>query len=427
MSKRIRVVTLLLGVLLVGLAIAAEKLGLDTQEGWGSGELLLLSLGLLILLLGYSGARALDSYRALALVLLNTLVLITLIELTATGLFSLGIVSEAEERRKRPDAPYYDAQRWSKIYWREHARAGGKRYQPFVEWRRRPFAGETIRIDQRGVRETPGADCREGALVVFMFGGSTMWGWGATAELTIPALLQSELSQRLQEPVCTINFGEDSYVSTQEIITLILELQRDHVPSLVIFLDGINDVSGAYSTGVAGYHQFRDQMKALLEPKSPGWLRVLQGSQTARLVRLVRERTEEASVPTRSDPQSLAEEVTRNYAANHEIIAALAKQYGFDAFLFWQPALPACSKRLTPVEEKLLGELDPGLVSLFEEVYPRVRRLASETEGIFDLSSVLDSYEGQMFIDPVHTTPVGNELISERMLDAIEGSLTRKW
>ena len=268
--------TLLLGVLLVGLATAAEKLGLDTQEGWGSGELLLLALGLLVLLLGFSGTRALDSYRALAVILLNTLVLATLIELTATGLFSLGFVSEAEERRKQPEAPYYEAQRWSKIYWREHARAGGKRYQPFVEWRRRPFAGATIRIDQRGVRETAGADCRKDALVVFMFGGSTMWGWGAPDELTIPALLQSELSGRLQEPVCTINFGEDSYVSTQEIITLILELQRGHVPSLAIFLDGINDVSGAYATGVAGMHQFRDRMESL--PGRTAWSSVFSTS-----------------------------------------------------------------------------------------------------------------------------------------------------
>ena len=139
----------------------------------------------------------------------------------------------------------------------------------------------------------------------------------------------------------------------------------------------------------------------------------------------MREHLEEASVPAAADLRSLADELTSIYANNHEIVAALAKQYGFDAFLFWQPALPAGSKRLTPAEEQLLAELEPGLVSLFEEVYPRVRRLASETEGIYDLSSILDSYEGQIFIDPLHTTPVGNEMISERMLAAIESSLTR--
>ena len=68
-------------------------------------------------------------------------------------------------------------------------------YYPYVGWRRAPFKGTTIEIDQNGIRVTPGADCSAKSFKVFTFGESSMWGTGSPDWGTIPAHLQRGLEQ----------------------------------------------------------------------------------------------------------------------------------------------------------------------------------------------------------------------------------------
>ncbi len=57
------------------------------------------------------------------------------------------------------------------------------RWQPYVYFRQKPFAGRTITIDADGLRRTwtpPPSGDRAGKLFrVLMLGGSTLWGYGA--------------------------------------------------------------------------------------------------------------------------------------------------------------------------------------------------------------------------------------------------------
>jgi hypothetical protein len=71
--------------------------------------------------------------------------------------------------------------------------------------------------------------------------GAPDWG-------TIPAYLQEELEERFNGAVCVVNYGEDGFASTQEVILLLIELQRGNVPDAVIFYDGVNDVTAADMT-----------------------------------------------------------------------------------------------------------------------------------------------------------------------------------
>ena len=69
--------------------------------------------------------------------------------------------------------------------------------------------------------------------------GAPDWG-------TIPAYLQTLLEQKIETPLCIVNYGEWGYVVTQNMILLTLELRDGNVPDLVIFYDGINDVFATY-------------------------------------------------------------------------------------------------------------------------------------------------------------------------------------
>ena len=62
-------------------------------------------------------------------------------------------------------------------------RALEDRWESYVYFRQRPFAGHTISIDSQGLRRTSvppsSGDPKRRAIKVLMLGGSTLWGYGA--------------------------------------------------------------------------------------------------------------------------------------------------------------------------------------------------------------------------------------------------------
>ena len=76
-----------------------------------------------------------------------------------------------------------------------------ERWRPYVYFRQKPFSGETISIDQDGLRltwEPPPAPVDRGsarAVKVLMLGGSSLWGFGARNDRTIPSLVARKLHE----------------------------------------------------------------------------------------------------------------------------------------------------------------------------------------------------------------------------------------
>ena len=77
-----------------------------------------------------------------------------------------------------------------------------------------------------------------------MLGGSSLWGFGARDDQTIPSLLARKLLER-GISVEVKSLSELGYVSTQEVIGLFRELQEGYRPDVVIFYDGVNDTTSA--------------------------------------------------------------------------------------------------------------------------------------------------------------------------------------
>jgi len=77
---------------------------------------------------------------------------------------------------------------------------------------------------------------------VFVFDGSTTFGYGAFQDQTVVACLQAELAAR--HPglrVQCYNFGSVSYIASQERALLEVLLTRGVVPKPAVFIDGLND------------------------------------------------------------------------------------------------------------------------------------------------------------------------------------------
>ena len=54
---------------------------------------------------------------------------------------------------------YYQGRLWSAEYWREFESSKQQQYRPYVIWRRAPFRGKYINVDEDGLRRTVNPDC----------------------------------------------------------------------------------------------------------------------------------------------------------------------------------------------------------------------------------------------------------------------------
>jgi lysophospholipase L1-like esterase len=126
-------------------------------------------------------------------------------------------------------------------------------YQPWVQFAEPPHIGKrvSVRLDQCGfpmrgtVNPVPDKPARP-LLRVFTFGGSTTFGYNVSDEHTWPSWLSKLLNERAREDGLDVqvevsNYGRGYYDSSQELVLLIDLLKHGHRPSLVIFMDGVNE------------------------------------------------------------------------------------------------------------------------------------------------------------------------------------------
>jgi hypothetical protein len=389
--------------------------------------------------------RASDCYKAIAILTLNALLLCASLELAAWGtsniksLFSKPTEELAGEGKPRETVSYYSFQHWAKRYWYEYRLSDKERYYPYVGWRRAPFKGQTINIDQNGIRLTPGADCSAKSFKVFLFGESAMWGTGSPDWATIPANLQRLLENKIRGPVCVVNFAESAYVLTQNVIMLLMQLQSGNVPDLVLFYNVEGDVYSGYQSGKAGMIQNLDQVAARFDTSEgrPTFLAQLRSTSSYSLIsRLVDKLTvanrEEKEFTSNQlltyetmgiDFKELSKSIARNYFSDYQIVDALSEKNGFNYLLFLPPHILLENNKPLTLEEQAIrrqAESDTAFKKLFTAVYQDIQSNISRYPNVYSMADVFDEYDSPIWIDAGHVTPEGNQLIADRILNVIE-------
>jgi hypothetical protein len=130
-------------------------------------------------------------------------------------------------------------------------------YHPLRGWAYKEFHSATFNTDTNGYRTNggfSGGDKGE----IWLFGGSTLMGWGASDDMTISSWLQ-----RLKPEYSIRSFAQMGYTSTQELIQFmeLLSLDPNAKPRAVIFFDGKNEFwagrSGLQSQNTVYGHEIR--------------------------------------------------------------------------------------------------------------------------------------------------------------------------
>jgi lysophospholipase L1-like esterase len=347
-------------------------------------------------------------------------------------------------RGRRPDraagAAAYRGAEWSIPYFDEWNRAVRLDWRAYVGWWQRPYRGRWVRIDERGLRPTPGErEAGPEAVRILCFGGSTMMGMGARDEATIPAVLARRLGE-LGHAVAVTNFGQLGHNSTQELISLQQLLKGGLRPDIALFYDGVNEMMCAEQTGAADgvFHQAsrraefnllhpdrrRDLVAAALitlAPRTVRRLRTLTGRPL--LGPLPRARTDLGVL----DLEALADEVVRVYAANLRLVRLLAGAYRFQPLFFWQPVITT-KQHKTADESFFETEFTADLAArrrLHAAIIAARRHhpeLVAAADAI-DLSRLFDERAEPVYIDFYHLSEAGNAAVAEAMLPSLAAAV----
>jgi len=229
-----------------------------------------------------------------------------------------------------------------------------------------------------------------------------------------------------------VNFGESAYVSTQSLIELLEQLQLGNVPDIVLFYDGVNDVYAAYQSGQAGVHQNLDQIGAKFQGGSSNrgspLIEWLHESSLVALFKTViagpKQKPQQGEKvmnyeTLKIDKTSLVGAVAQTYLTNYKVVTALAHEYGFKYAFFWQPVIVAGKKPLTDEEHTITESLDPASVALYTSFYDIIENTAPHYENLYYMGHIFDEQNSEIWIDDMHVTPLGNQIVAAKMLSVV--------
>lgn len=429
--RLLRAMGLLAGLALVLAALLADSLGLSSGSGFSRNQLFIGALGSGLVLASLLGRRSPRIWRNLALMVLNLLALLFIAELLSLAVIKIWNPREIAITARK--AQEHDLARVEVT-----TVPGG--YVSYLVWEADPELSGLETSDALRHRTTPGSIHSPEAYQVWTFGGSAMWGAGVPDSSTIAAYLQCALPDSLGMAVQVTNYGQMSWVSSQELICLLLELRDGRIPDLVIFYDGFNDVWSSYQNGSAGEHQNLPQITERVEGRDIlRWQDTLLSQLFARtnigqLAHLISTRgtlrqaaPEVVTYATMGvEASALAESTFAVYHRNMDAVAALGRCYGFDCLFYWQPAIWCGDKPRTAWEdsvftggsEAFLAGGDPDWKELLTYTQSIAGREGADIPGFEDLSGVFDSTETEVYSDfsGCHLNPWGNRLIATRIL-----------
>lgn len=365
-------------------------------------------------------------YIYLALLIFNVLLILVVVNLIFSALLSLTDSGEKKNRvpmgrfsldghspELRPVYPHLKPDDVETIFKENGSVALG--YKPFIQFGEKPFQGKFVNVDGAGFRPIqdqakwpPQNDDRS----IFVFGGSTTFGSGVADNETIPSFLNKYLKSAGYANIKIYNFGRGHYFSSQEMILFQQLLLQNIRPSLVIFIDGLNDLNH-YS----GFPAYTRKLTKFMDDgeMTPLWSMILDMP----ISRFLMKKHKAGEVAEVRSPETVASDVVQRYIANQKLIDVIAKGYGIRTLFVWQPV---------PVFEydqtyNIFGTFNyskglPYLKTGYEIMSKKYEAGAFPPNFLW-LADIQRDLKEPLYVDAVHYSAKMSELIASRIADRI--------
>ncbi len=326
----------------------------------------------------------------------------------------------------------FEGKEWARQLFKEQDEVPGgtKEYRG---WGKNEYNGDYINIDSEGVRKTWNPEEFKGGdpETIYMFGASTVWGFGARDDHTLPSYMSKKLNSKGYNFKVS-NRGEIAYSFTQQLIYLTLLLKDGHRPDYVIFY-GWMDIYNAYRAGKPNIlhwtHVKKLQSKQLSDLQNIGlalsnilkkysiiYKEIMKWN--TKLAPIESPFTEVAHTFSDDDLQELMKGVLEDYSKSYALMDKLSKMYDFKYISFWMPVIYT--------EEELTEEEKTVDIRANDEGISEMYRLANEafkTNSFPHFYNVTDALKGRTktyYIDSGHLSEEGNEVVAKRLVSIFE-------
>lgn len=221
----------------------------------------------------------------------------------------------------------------------ELARVRAVMFEPYTLFRVRPMAGRYVNVTTPGFRSGGSVAVwppDKQVMNLFVFGGSTTFGYGVADTETIPAQLADQCARLFPgQRIAVYNFASPYYISVQERIRLEQLLLEGYTPCVAIFIDGFDEFIAPYYAPLmlkpfvealqprATLRQGARTLQGLVYRLTPQWLRSRYHASWL------------AGHPPGPSPDPVA--VVDRYVANTRLINAICEHFGVQPLFVWQP------------------------------------------------------------------------------------------
>jgi hypothetical protein len=314
---------------------------------------------------------------------------------------------------------------------REFDRMGEAESYEFHPWAvsmERRFDGRFLTVEEhfdhnrRGTKPPAPADSGKKEFIIWLFGGSTMFGWGLPDDQTIASHVQDRLQRHLpQFRVKAVNHGHSYWFSSQEIALYVALLRTEPRPDVAMFLDGINDcyrvsegdeATAFWANAYAGWELLR---KKFHDPDG-NWFEFGADFPLVRLLRYLQMTSGPvnlfASVPSRykrrpDDPVSRTLQI---YRTNRDIAEAVSRRLGIDVHFFWQP-----TQWYMP-DGVVNDEAPPSLPGVYDALVSEAS--AGSLKNFHTLHDALWNVD-KAYVDRFHYSDKGSQILARKMVERV--------
>jgi len=289
-------------------------------------------------------------------------------------------------------------------------------YEAWVGHKEKKRATQNVNVVADGFRKSyeDNTALDLNAKSVFMFGGSTMFGYGLSDYETIPAHLHTALRGKTDGPPINVyNFGRAYYNLYQESVLLEQLLLSGKTPTVAVFMDGLNEVR-------VEPHYTRELKSLFLSFNGNGGELVRNIFLHLPIFQIAKLGADYFSPPPQNYMPT-SEVLVNRYVFAKEKIKRLADQYGFKIYFAIQP-IPGYKNEFW--NHKFTQQ------NLSEEYYTWKMQLMTDLEATasdarsFSIADALADYDKQPFIDKAHYTDEVHQILADAIAEKITPSLT---
>lgn len=302
-----------------------------------------------------------------------------------------------------------------------------QRFDPARVYWAYPVTSRYLNVDTAGYRVTipaapataaPGPRPR----LVYLLGASAMWGYTARDSMTIPSLVARGLAAAGVTDVQVLNLAQPGYTLSQEVSTLVKEVQARGAPAVALFFDGINDIRTTQLTGEPGHTFFEPRFKHLYEVESQrGMLGSLMTvGERSRLISRLAQAVGVDPWKIRPQEPQMCPSLGAYYRRMARTARGIGDAWGFDVLVVQQPNHAATRKSLTPFERSIAGPA--AAITFTRDCSDAIDAALAGDSTLHTLSMtrVFDADTGTVFLDRFgHVTEGANARLADALVKAI--------